>query len=168
MTRTRWTVDGPDDAAVLEIEGRRFSTNNEGVPTMCNLVCRTMGGHAHIDYCRSDEEAACMGNDEVQHIMKRLRPNPDRPKDYVTHNLLWKRTGFKDPYSKEEQAVFAKCDAICSGPEHAGDAGSLAQPSYCTLPMFHTPADTNAGAPAVGYMSNDGHHFACRNPVVTQ
>ncbi|KAI6143614.1 hypothetical protein BKA82DRAFT_127237 [Pisolithus tinctorius] len=168
MSRTRWTVDGPDDAAVLEIEGRRFSTNDEGAPMMCNLVCQAMGRHAHIDYCRSDEEAACIGNDEIQHIMKRLRPNPDRPKDYVTHNLIWKRSGFKDPYSKEEQAVFAKCDAMCSGPEHAGDAGNLAQPSYCTLPMFHPPADVNAGAPAVGYISNDGHHFACRNPVVMQ
>ncbi|KIO11026.1 hypothetical protein M404DRAFT_127237 [Pisolithus tinctorius Marx 270] len=168
MSRTRWTVDGPDDAAVLEIEGRRFSTNDEGAPMMCNLVCQAMGRHAHIDYCRSDEEAACIGNDEIQHIMKRLRPNPDRPKDYVTHNLIWKRSGFKDPYSKEEQTVFAKCDAMCSGPEHAGDAGNLAQPSYCTLPMFHPPADVNAGAPAVGYISNDGHHFACRNPVVMQ
>ncbi|KAI6035781.1 hypothetical protein EDC04DRAFT_2571420 [Pisolithus marmoratus] len=169
MSRTRWTVDGPDDdAAVLEIEGRKFSTNDEGAPMMCNLLCQTMGRHAHIDYCRSDEAAACVGNDEIQHITKHLRPHPDRPKDYVTHNLFWKRSGFKDPYSKEEQAIFAKCDAMCSGPEHAGDAANLAQPSYCTLPMFHPPADPNTGAPATGYISNDGHHFACRNPVVMQ
>ncbi|KAI6020260.1 hypothetical protein BKA83DRAFT_674992 [Pisolithus microcarpus] len=168
MSRTRWTIDGPDEGAALEIEGRRFSTNDEGAPMMCNLVCQAMGRHVHIDYCRSDEEVACVGNDEIQHITKNLRPHPDRPKDYVTHNLFWKRSGFKDPYSKEEQAVFAKCDAMCSGPEHAGDAGNLAQPSYCTLPLFHPPANLNAGAPAVGYISNDGHHFACRNPVVMQ
>ncbi|KAI6101021.1 hypothetical protein EDD16DRAFT_1844403 [Pisolithus croceorrhizus] len=168
MSRTRWTIDGPDDGAALEIEGRRFSTNDEGAPMMCNLVCQAMGRHVHIDYCRSDEEGACVGNDEIQHITKNLRPHPDRAKDYVTHNLFWKRSGFKDPYSKEEQAVFAKCDAMCSGPEHAGDAGNLAQPSYCTLPLFHPPANLNAGAPAVGYISNDGHHFACRNPVVMQ
>ncbi|KAI5998937.1 hypothetical protein F5J12DRAFT_724706, partial [Pisolithus orientalis] len=168
ISRTRWTVDGPDDAAVLEIEGRRSSTNDEGAPMMCNLVCQAMGRHVHINYCRSYEQADCVGNDQIQHIMKRLLPNPDRPKDYITHNFFWKRSGFKDPYSKEEQAVFAKCDAMCSGSEHAGDVGNLPQPSYCTLPMFHAPADTNAGAPVMGYISNDGHHFACRNPVVTQ
>ncbi|KIO11023.1 hypothetical protein M404DRAFT_20554 [Pisolithus tinctorius Marx 270] len=168
MSRTRWTIDGPDDAAVLEIEGRRFSTDDEGAPMMCNLVCQAIGRHVHIDYCRSDEEAACHGNDEIQHITKHLRPHPARPKDYVTHNLFWKRSGFKDPYSKEEQAVFAKCDAMCSGPEHVGDAGNLAQPSYCTLPMFHPLTDLNAVAPAAGYISNDGHHFACRNPAVMQ
>ncbi|KAI6095859.1 hypothetical protein F5141DRAFT_1012708, partial [Pisolithus sp. B1] len=168
MSRTRWTIDRPDHGAALEIEGRRFSTNDEGAPMICNLVCQAMGRHVHIDYCRSYEEAACVGNDEIQHITKSLRPHPDRPKDYITHNLFWKRSGFKDPYSKEEQAVFAKCDAMCSGPEHSGDAGSLAQPSYCTLPLFHPPANLNAGAPAVGYISNDGHHFACQNPVVMQ
>ncbi|KAI6027008.1 hypothetical protein EDC04DRAFT_2899498 [Pisolithus marmoratus] len=168
MSRTQWTIDGPDDAAALEIEGRKFSTNDEGAPMMCNLVCQAMGRHVHIDYCRSDKKTACIGNDEIQHITRRLRPHRDRPKDFVTHNLFWKRSGFKDPYSKEEQAAFAKCDAMCSGPEHASDAGNLAQPSYCTLPMFHPAADANAVAPAVGYISNDGHHFTCRNPVVMQ
>ncbi|KAI6163533.1 hypothetical protein EDD17DRAFT_475985 [Pisolithus thermaeus] len=168
MSRTRWTIDGPDDGAALEIEGRRFSTNDEGAPMMCNLVCQAMGRHVHIDYCRSDQEAACVGTDEIQHITRNLRPDPDRPKDYVTHNVFWKRSGFKDPYSKEEQAVFAKCDAMCSGPEHAGDAGNLAQPSYCTSPMFHPLAIANAVVPAVGYISNDGHHFTCRNPVIMQ
>ncbi|KAI6111765.1 hypothetical protein EDD17DRAFT_1480234, partial [Pisolithus thermaeus] len=168
MSRTRWTIDGPDDGAALEIEGKRFSTNDEGAPMMCNLVCQAMGRHVHIDYCRSGQEAACVGNDEIQHITRNLRPDPDRPKDFVTHNLFWKRSGFKDPYSKEEQAVFAKCDAMCSGPEHAGDAGNLAQPSHCTLPMFHPLAVANAVVPTVGYISNDGHHFTCRNPVIMQ
>ncbi|KAI5994326.1 hypothetical protein EDD15DRAFT_2432753 [Pisolithus albus] len=168
MSRTRWAIDDPDDGAALEIEGRMFSTNDEGAPMMCNLVCQAMGRHVHIEYCRSDGEAACVGNDEIQHITKNLSPHPERPKDYVTHNLFWKRSGFKDPYSKEEQAMFAKCDAMCSGPEHAGDAGNLAQPSYCTLPILHPPAYPDADAQDVGYISNDGHHFTCRNPVVMQ
>ena len=33
--------------------------------------------------------------------------------------------------------------------------------------MFHPPSDPSA-APALGYISNDGHHFNCRNPVVMQ
>ncbi|KAF8837465.1 hypothetical protein BDN67DRAFT_200284 [Paxillus ammoniavirescens] len=35
MSRSPWTVDGPDDVA-LEVEGRKFSTNDEGAPMMCN------------------------------------------------------------------------------------------------------------------------------------
>ncbi|KAL4072300.1 hypothetical protein J3A83DRAFT_4093511 [Scleroderma citrinum] len=166
MSRTRWTIDG-DDTEALEVEGRRFSTNDEGAPMMCNLLCQALGRHVHIDYCRSDDEAACTGNDEIQHIDRRLLPDPDRPKDYVTHSLFWKRSGFKDPYSKEEQALFAKCDSMCPGPEHTGDAGNLPQPSYCALPMFHPLSDPSV-APALGYISNDGHHFNCRNPVVMQ
>ncbi|KAI6111762.1 hypothetical protein EV401DRAFT_1987972 [Pisolithus croceorrhizus] len=128
-----------------------------------------MGRHVHIDYCRADDPVACTGREEVQHVAKRLLPDPDRPKDYITHIYSGKRAVcFKDPYSKEEQANFAKCDAMCSGPEHAGDAGTLPQPSYCTLPMFHRPSDPHGAAPAIGHISNDGHHFTCRNPVVMQ
>ena len=92
MSRTRWTVDGPDDVP-LEIEGHRFSTNDEGVPMMCNLVCSAMGRHVHIDYCRATNEAECTGNEELQHLSKRLQPDPDRPKDILTHSLFWKRSG---------------------------------------------------------------------------
>ncbi|KAI5998966.1 hypothetical protein F5J12DRAFT_928807 [Pisolithus orientalis] len=168
MSRTRWVVDESDDAAALEVEGRKFSTNDEGAPMMCNLVCQAIGRHVHIDYCRADDPAACAGRDEIQHIAKRILPDPDRPKDYMTHSLFWKKSGFKDPYSKEEQANFAKCDAMCSGREHAGDAGTLPQPSYCTLAMFHQPSDARGAAPAIGYVSKDGHHFTCQNPVVMQ
>ena len=33
--------------------------------------------------------------------------------------------------------------------------------------MFHPQSDPSV-APALGYISNDGHHFSCRNPVVMQ
>ncbi|KAG6329583.1 hypothetical protein ID866_9506 [Astraeus odoratus] len=167
MSRTRWTIDGPDDAA-LEVEGRRFSSDDEGAPMMCNLVCRAIGRHVHVDYCRSSDETACTGNDEIHHLKTRLQPNPNRPKDAITHHLFWKRSGFKDPYSKEEQAMFAKCDAMCSGPEHTSDANIVAQPSYCVLPMFHAACAPSDGIPNLGYISTDGHQFTCRNPIVMQ
>jgi len=127
MSRTRWAVDGPDDVP-LEIDGRKFSTNDQGAPMMCNLVCSAMGRHVHIDYCRADGGAACTGNEELQHLTRRIQPDPDRAKDVLTHGLFWKRsgerrlgalcrpnvplnppfTGFKDPYSREEQANFGK------------------------------------------------------------
>jgi hypothetical protein len=92
MSNVRWSVDGPDEE-VLEVEGRRFSTNDEGVPMMCSLVCKALGRHVHIDYCRAKTSAECSVNNEVEHITKKLRPEPDRPKDSLTHNLFWKRSG---------------------------------------------------------------------------
>ncbi|KAF8452913.1 hypothetical protein L210DRAFT_3617960 [Boletus edulis BED1] len=167
MSRTRWTMDGPDDVP-LEIEGRKFSTNDEGAPMMCNLLCSAMGRHVHIDYCRADDEAECTGKEELQHLTRRIQPDPDRPKDFLTHSLFWKRSGFKDPYSREEQANFAKCDALCGGPEHTAAGGGATIPSYCVLPLFHAPLNPNTAPAGAGYVSSDGHQFACRNPVVMQ
>ncbi|KIJ61776.1 hypothetical protein HYDPIDRAFT_115606 [Hydnomerulius pinastri MD-312] len=167
MAQARWSIDGPDDEG-LEVDGRRFSTNDEGAPMLCNLVCQALGRHVHVDYCRAEDSTACTGNEDIQHTTRRMQPNPDRQKDFLTHSLYWKRSGFKDPYSREEQTAFAKCDAMCSGPEHTAAAGNIAQPSYCTLPLFHPPMNPNTPPEGLGYVSNDGHHFSCRNPVVMQ
>lgn len=83
MSRARWTVDGPDNVP-LEIECRKFSTNDEGAPIVCNFVCSAMGRHVHIDYCRVDGEASCTGSEELQHLTKRMQPAPDRAKDVLT------------------------------------------------------------------------------------
>jgi hypothetical protein len=92
MSNVRWSVDGPDEEG-LEVEGRRFSTNDDGAPMMCNLVCQALGRHVHIDYCRAKNAIECRGNHEVQHIGRKLQPDADRPKDYLTHSLFWKRSG---------------------------------------------------------------------------
>ncbi|KAH9054519.1 hypothetical protein EDB87DRAFT_100716 [Lactarius vividus] len=42
------------------------------------------------------------------------------------------------------------------------------QPSYCNLPMFHPPKSTNDHMDEVGYISNDGHIFSCKNSAVVQ
>lgn len=91
MSKTRWAVDGPD-GTILELNGRKFSSDDEGAPMMCNIVCRDMGRHAHLDYCRTDPGDSC-GGQEVQHIGMPLKPNPDLPKDWVSHSLYWKRSG---------------------------------------------------------------------------
>lgn len=166
MSKTRWAID-ESDGTVIELNGRRFGSNDEGAPMMCNLVCQSMGRHAHLDYCRTtDTTQRCAGPDH-EHIPTRLAPNPDRPKDWISHKLYWRRSGFRDPYSRDDQATFAKCDSMCSGPEHAATANQTAQPSYCTLPLFHPPysADQLTG---LGYVSNDGHLFSCKNPIVMQ
>ncbi|KAI9450271.1 hypothetical protein BJY52DRAFT_1227294 [Lactarius psammicola] len=148
MSQTKWAIDGSDDTSV-ELEGRKFSSNDEGGPMLCNM---------------------------------RMSPDPDEAKDWITHALHWRRMGrlvkltfflaslkllpgFKDPYPREEQANFAKCDALCPGPEHTTEkGGASAQPSGCTQALFHAPISTESAPPGPGYVSNDGHHFACRNP----
>ncbi|KAI9453845.1 hypothetical protein BJY52DRAFT_1225384 [Lactarius psammicola] len=145
MTQTRWAVDGPDGTS-LELGGRKYSSNDEGAPMMCNLVCSSLGRHVHVDYCRAAEGGTCDGA-EVQHLGARISPNPDRQKDWITHGLTWRRMG-------QEHST-------------AAAAGS-GQSSYCTLPMFHPPRNPNDPVNGLGYTSNDGHLFECRNPVVMQ
>ncbi|KAF8306077.1 hypothetical protein DL93DRAFT_2172249 [Clavulina sp. PMI_390] len=164
MEQTTWTLDGDDDA-VREIQGRKFSSGDSGAPMLCSMVCKELGRHAHIAYCRSSNPRACSDR-EIQHITKRMAPEPHRAKDWITHNLYWARAGFKDPYAVEEQADFAKCDSECAGEEHQAHETTPAKPSYCTLPMFHAPA--RAAPRAVGYVSGDGHVFECKNPAVSK
>ena len=64
-------MDEPHDAP-LEVEGCKFSTSDEGAPMMCNLVYSAMGRHVHIDYCRVNIEAVCIGNKKLQHLTKRI------------------------------------------------------------------------------------------------
>ncbi|GES77127.1 hypothetical protein GLOIN_2v1781563 [Rhizophagus clarus] len=75
--------------------------------TLCNLYCKNLGRHRHIDYCQSK-----LGNQrhDIKHIDGKIQPNPDRPKDFISHKLFWMRAGFKDPYSFQEQQDFAELD----------------------------------------------------------
>lgn len=91
MSQTRWAVDGPDGTS-LELKGRKYSSNDDGAPMMCNLVCLAMGRHVHVDYCRAQDGTPCDAA-EVQHIPTGMVPDPARLKDFVTHKLYWKRTG---------------------------------------------------------------------------
>ncbi|KAH9023069.1 hypothetical protein EDB83DRAFT_1992577 [Lactarius deliciosus] len=166
MAQTRWAVDGPDGVS-LELGGRKFSSDDEGAPMMCNLVCSSMGRHVHIDYCCAGANGFCDGV-EVQHISGMMVPNPERRKDAITHSLYWRRMGFKDPYTRDEQDYFRKCDAMCPGSEHSATDAAPAQPSYCLLPMFHPPKNTNDPADGLGYISIDGHMFSCENPADLQ
>ncbi|KAH9005515.1 hypothetical protein EDB86DRAFT_1452107 [Lactarius hatsudake] len=164
MSQTKWAVDDPNGTG-LEIEGHNFSSNDEGGPLLCNMVCKSMGRHVHIDICRGFDSH----NSKTQHITKIISPNPDQPKDWITHGHHWLRMGFKDPYSREDQANFAKCDALCPGPDHTTEVGGTkAQPSSCTLPILHAPLSTKESSPGPGYVSNDGHHFTCKNPALLQ
>ena len=74
--------------------------NENAAPLLCNLVCKSIGRHVHIDYCRGDPH----NNPEVLHINERMDPNPDKAKDWVTHSLYWRRMG--EPVVKKLELVF--------------------------------------------------------------
>lgn len=52
---------------------------------------------------------------------------------------------------------------MCAGPEHEATATTAANPSHCTLPIFHPP-EPQQPAPLTGHVSRDGHAFDCQNP----
>ena len=76
----------------MELNGHRFDTNDSGAPMMCNLICKSMRRRSHLDYCRTDPQQQCSGPDH-EHIKTRLVANPDKPKDWISHNLYWRRSG---------------------------------------------------------------------------
>jgi hypothetical protein len=53
------------------------------------------------------------------------------------------------------------------GDEHDADSNPGAVASYCTLPLFHSPADSD-NAPTLGHVSQDGHAYNCKNPAMMQ
>ncbi|KAG8713471.1 hypothetical protein FRC09_018671 [Ceratobasidium sp. 395] len=160
MTATKWVVEGSDANPIYELQGRKFGSGDEGAPMLCSLVCAAQGRHAHIDYCRDPSNC---GEPECEHINERMHPQPDRAKDWISHSLSWARSGFKDPYSQDEQMEFSRCDVLCAGPEHEATTTTTANPSYCTLPIFHAP-QAQQPAPTTGHISLDGHLFDCQNP----
>ncbi|KAG8993098.1 hypothetical protein FRB94_011064 [Tulasnella sp. JGI-2019a] len=160
MENTSWAIEGAPDA-FIEVQGRKYAARDGGAPQLCSSVCLALGRHAHIDYCRN-EQGDCR-EPESEHITEPMLPEPNKPKDWVSHKAFWARTGFKDPYSRDDQAEFAKCDAQCAGPEHEATATALARPSYCTMPIFHPPQLAEWTGHAT-HVSKNGHSFPCPNP----
>ncbi|RUS29883.1 hypothetical protein BC938DRAFT_480113 [Jimgerdemannia flammicorona] len=166
----------------FEHEGFIFNTGDRGNSFLCNMYCKGLGRHRHIDYCKTtntgtEPPASCKA-DGIQHITKKINPDPECPKDFVKHSLYWKRTGFADPYTNEEKELYEKCDVMCSGEEHqlkpsqnnsassgGGPSSDTAAPkSYCELPLFHAPLFTPPNS-ATGYVDVDGHYFKCQKPA---
>ncbi|CAB5377259.1 unnamed protein product [Rhizophagus irregularis] len=121
---------------------------------LCNLFCKDLGRHRHIDYCQNDEN--CELSRDMQHINVKVSPNPDKPKDFISHKLFWERTGFKDPHTCQEQQEFTKCDHQCPDKKHKSRS------SFCELQLFHAPISKPPND--YGYVSSDGHYFNCEKP----
>ncbi|KAJ3218698.1 hypothetical protein HDU67_004480 [Dinochytrium kinnereticum] len=145
MTQTTFTCLEDD----FEYDNEKFSVGDSGVACLCSMFCKQLGRHTHIDYCRNPD--SCIDDSNIRHIQKKLNPEPELAKDFISHSLFWKRTGFQDPNSKEEQEQFALCDAECPGDEHKDKSGIK---SNCSLPLFHRPLQRTDPLPkGIGYIS---------------
>ena len=88
-------MDG-DDSDVIELQGHKFATTDTGAPMLCSLFCTAQGRHTHIDFCRALSAGECR-DPEVSHITVPIQPNPEKAKDWVTHELHWQRLGMCVP-----------------------------------------------------------------------
>ncbi|CAB4446571.1 unnamed protein product [Rhizophagus irregularis] len=142
MTQTEFT--GEDNE--FEYAGHNLRVGDQGTFVLCNLFCKELGRHRHIDYCQNEEN--CKLGKDMEHI-----------------NV--KRTGFKDPYSVQEQLEFAKCDHECHDEKHHKSVSTGVSPtkSFCELQLFHAQLCPKSKPPnGYGYISSDGHHFNCEKP----
>ncbi|RIA83382.1 hypothetical protein C1645_833923 [Glomus cerebriforme] len=152
MIQTEFT--GEDNEFVYA--GHRLRIGDHGTFVLCNLHCRELGRHCHIDYCQSESEENCKLGNQGQHINEKVQLNPDRSKDFISHKLFWERT---------EQQEFSKCDYECSDKMHNKFQGSSTPKSFCELQLFHAHLNPSSNLlNNIGYISLDGHHFNCENP----
>ncbi|CAG8491773.1 7035_t:CDS:10 [Funneliformis caledonium] len=159
MIQTEFTSERDE----FEYGGHKLRIGDKGTFLLCNLVCKELGRHRHIDYCQKTCRFGNLGQD-IKHIYGEISPNPEMEKDYVSHRLFWEH-----PYSSQELQEFVKCDHECrdeihNRPQDTSNTTLFAK-SYCELPLFHLPLKENSPLPnGMGYISLDGHHFTCENP----
>ncbi|PKB94841.1 hypothetical protein RhiirA5_477274, partial [Rhizophagus irregularis] len=94
MAQTEFTGEDSE----FEYAGHKLKVGDRGIFVLCNLFCKDLGRHRHIDYCKNEENCQS-GNQgqgqDTQHINVKVQPNPEKPKDFISHKLFWERTGFK-------------------------------------------------------------------------
>ena len=95
MSKTQWAIE-KINGEIIELDGHKFSSGDDGAVMLCNLVCSNMGRHAHIDYRRAQDAGSCNGQ-EAEHIHLHVDPNLERAKDWTSHKLYWRRTGELSP-----------------------------------------------------------------------
>eukprot|EP00698_Gefionella_okellyi_P021129 TRINITY_DN6757_c0_g1_i2.p1 TRINITY_DN6757_c0_g1~~TRINITY_DN6757_c0_g1_i2.p1 ORF type:complete len:2398 (+),score=351.14 TRINITY_DN6757_c0_g1_i2:352-7545(+) len=173
MRHTFWASESND----IDIGARRYVAGEPGQAEMCNMFCKSMGrGHIHIDSC------ACLP-DQLQtpdiatlatgrrHAAIKYQPDPDVPKDEMTHKYYWEHyLQFQDPAPSSEAQLYEMCPYECTHGSHQQSTGANAaaaesddeedKHSFCVLPLWHD----DAASPLDG--SNvvvKGHEFACKH-----
>ncbi|KAH9289231.1 hypothetical protein KI387_033348 [Taxus chinensis] len=145
----------------IDIKDRKYKWGEKGEAEMCNMYCRKQGrGHIHLIPC---PESKCTANlyDGSRHETVKYGPDVVVPKDEMTHETYWKYVRFVDPCSKEEGQEFGLCNHYCKSEDHYSETKDSTK-SYCTEQLWHKPITrTGQQENSAGYVTDDGHHFAC-------
>jgi hypothetical protein len=89
MSNTVWFVHG-DNKSPVEVEGRKYAAGDSGAPMLCNMICKSLRRHIHVDSCRAGDDGVCGGGPGVQHIHDSASPKKE---DLISHRLFWERSG---------------------------------------------------------------------------
>jgi hypothetical protein len=91
MEQTTWFLE--EEREGIEVGGHKYGSGDSGAPMLCSLVCKSLGRHAHITDCIAGENGQCAGGAEMQHVKPTRQVVRGVAKDWVTHNLYWKKSG---------------------------------------------------------------------------
>ena len=161
MRRCYFVADETD----IQVGSHKYKVGEPAVAEMCHIFCNSLGrGHVHVVKCDSDT-GNCVHNakeDGRRHQTTKYYPNPDVPKDEMTHEAYWAMIGFEDPCQEIDIEEFQKCPAICAAETHAEEDDV----PLCELVLFHAPVKKLSEVGQFsGFVSKDGHVFSCDHPM---
>ncbi|KAH3767687.1 E3 ubiquitin-protein ligase TRIP12 [Pelomyxa schiedti] len=141
----------------IELHGQVYRAGEVGWAKMCDSFCVEGGrGHIHVLPCKS-KTTCSRGEEGLRHAVVQYNPDPDSPKDELTHEKYWNFINFVDPCAPEQIPSFKQCPHAC--------CNSHRDRVMCLLPLWHPPCPLNKGRKTtfleqVGYASEDGHLFS--------
>ena len=149
----------------IQVGTHKYKVGEPAVAEMCHIFCNTLGrGHIHIVECDSEDPTACVysaKDDRRRHESTKYQPNPEVPKDEITHEAYWASIGFQDPCQEIDAEDFEKCPAYCAAEVHEKED----EQTFCEMSIWHNPvkslADVNRTS---GFLTKDGHVFPCSHP----
>ncbi|XP_075241104.1 uncharacterized protein LOC142336282 [Convolutriloba macropyga] len=153
------------DVTAKNGDTRKYIVGEHAKAEICHVLCTALGrGHIHLVECDSVDPSACVysaKNDGRRHQTSKYYPNPEMPKDEITHDAYWALVGFEDPCQKSESEQFQRCPAYCAAETHETNREQI----FCDMPLWHEPVKTLADAGrADGIVTKDGHVFPCNHP----
>ena len=149
----------------IQVGTHKYKVGEPAVAEMCHIFCNSLGrGHIHIVECDSEDPTACVysaKDDRRRHESTRYQPNPEIPKDEITHEAYWASIGFQDPCQEIDSENFEKCPAYCAAEVHEKED----EQPFCEMPIWHNPVKSLAEVCRTsGFLTKDGHVFPCSHP----
>ncbi|XP_075241098.1 uncharacterized protein LOC142336280 [Convolutriloba macropyga] len=149
----------------IQVGSHKYKVGEPAVAEMCHIFCNTLGrGHIHIVECDNEDPSSCVysaKNDGRRHQTTKYQPNPEVPKDEITHEAYWSLIGFQDPCQELDCEDFEKCPAYCAAETHEKDE----ETSFCEFGVWHDPVRSLADVGRTsGFLTKDGHVFPCSHP----